>query len=165
MHIAQWVKDTIKPSYSLCFWGFFFKWVWISVYGHFCSFSNGMWPTVQWKVYAFKHENNANKDERIKILDFFSLEKARKIRLWSLDSSHDKLFFCFRIQYIHFTICSTYEFLMVQLPPSFFVYQNAVDFVIAPMEVRHTRKKIAQIIRVRKLESYIFTNVNNTFLL
>ena len=54
---------------------------------------------------------------------------------------------------------------MVQLPPSFFVYQNAVDFVIAPMEVRHTRKKIAQIIRVRKLESYIFTNVNNTFLL
>ena len=30
---------------------------------------------------------------------------------------------------------------MVQLPPSFFVYQNAVDFVIAPMEVRHTRKK------------------------
>ena len=31
------------------------------------------------------------------------------------------------------------------LPSSFFVYQNAVvDFVIAPMEVRHAKKKIAQ---------------------
>ena len=30
-----------------------------------------MRPTVQWKVHAFKHKNNANKDERIKILDFF----------------------------------------------------------------------------------------------
>ena len=37
-----------------------------------------MWPTVQWKVYAFKHENNANKDERIKILDFFFARKSQE---------------------------------------------------------------------------------------
>ena len=49
------------------------------------------------------------------------------------------------------------------LPSSFFVYQNAVvDFVIAPMEVRHAKKKLPKIIRVRKLESYV-SKANNTF--
>ena len=79
MHIAQWVKDTIKPSYSLCFWGFFFsnefEFQFMEI---FVVFLNGMWPTVQWKVYAFKHENNANKDERIKILDFFFARKSQE---------------------------------------------------------------------------------------